>query len=127
MKSAAHRWLILIGIGLITLIIVLAHMLLPRPAAAHDRERPDLDDWYHGLHSDAGAWCCEGKEAIHLADIDWESKDGHYRVRVDGQWWDVPEGAVISAPNRDGRPLVWMNGGYQGLKGVRCFMPGSGA
>lgn len=124
MKSAAHRWLILIGIGLITMIIVLGHLLL-RSAAAHDIERPDLDDWYHGLHSDAGNWCCEGKEAIHLADIDWESKDGHYRVRVDGQWWDVPEGAVISKPNRDGRPLVWMNGGYGGFTGPRCFMPGS--
>lgn len=108
-------------VALIVFLMVLHH----RFAHAHDHERPELDDWYHGLHSAAGAWCCEGKEAIHLADIDWESKDGHYRVHVDGQWWDVPEGAVISAPNRDGRPLVWMNGGYQGHTGVRCFMAGS--
>lgn len=108
-------------------LIVLAMFLHHRPARAHDRERPDLDDWYHGLHSDAGAWCCEGKEANHLADVDWESKDGHYRVRVDGQWWDVPEGAVITKPNRDGRAMAWMNGGYQGHIGVRCFMAGSGA
>lgn len=38
---------------------------------------------------------------------------------------DVPTGAVINAPNRDGRAMAWMNGGYQGHIGVRCFMPGS--
>lgn len=121
-KSASHRALTVMIICLAALVIVLCHVLF---AHAHDRERPDLDDWYHGLHSDAGAWCCEGKEATHLADVDWESKDGHYRVRVDGTWWDVPEGAVISTPNKDGRAMVWMNGGYGGHNGVRCFMAGS--
>lgn len=107
-------------------LIVLAMAMFHRPARAHDRERPELDAWYRSLHADNGAtWCCDGSDAAHLADVDWESKDGHYRVRIDGMWWDVPEGAVITAPNRDGRTIVWMNGGYRGLTGVRCFMPGS--
>ncbi|HYM31819.1 MAG TPA: hypothetical protein VEU47_10990 [Candidatus Cybelea sp.] len=91
----------------------------------HDHEHPELDGWYHDLHAQNGAWCCEGNEATHLADTDWESKDGHYRVRIDGRWIDVPDGAVIAAPNRDGRTLVWpfyLNGERAG---VRCFMPGS--
>jgi len=95
------------------------------PAHAHDHERPELDSWYHGLHSKAQTWCCEGDEATHLADEDWESKDGHYRVRIDGAWVEVPDGAVIEAPNRDGRTLVWPYYLDGQRRGVRCFMPGS--
>jgi hypothetical protein len=34
-------------------------------------------------------------------------EDGHYRVRIQRQWWDVPEQAVIKEPNRAGRTMVW--------------------
>lgn len=110
-------WVIVLSILILAMFVV--------GARAHDRERPELDSWYRELHANDGAWCCDGADASHLADVDWESKDGHYRVRVDGQWWDVPDGAVISSPNRDGRAMVWMNGGYQAHTGARCFMPGS--
>lgn len=103
MKSSAHRWLILIGIGLLTLVAMLVCLLVPRPAAAHDRERPELDSWYRGLHASDGAWCCDGADANHLADVAWESKNGHYRFRLDDVWWDVPDGAVINA-SEQGRP-----------------------
>jgi len=59
-----------------------------------------------------------------VSDVDWESKDGHYRVRIDGDWYDVPEDAVITEPNRVGRTMVWPIRGYQGLS-IRCFIPGS--
>ncbi|HXE20380.1 MAG TPA: hypothetical protein VN629_12380, partial [Castellaniella sp.] len=73
-------------------------------ARAHDAARPELDSWYMGLQSVGGHPCCEGpgKDATHLSDVDWESKDGHYRVRIEGQWYDVPNDAVIEGPNRDG-------------------------
>ena len=52
-------------------------------------------------------------------------RDGHYRVRVDGGWVDVPDEAVISEPNRMGRTMVWpIRDGVGGLY-IRCFMPGS--
>ncbi len=35
-----------------------------------------------------------------VADPDWESKEGHYRVRLDNKWIDVPGEAVITEPNR---------------------------
>jgi len=28
-----------------------------------------------------------------VADPDWESKDGHYRVRLENNWIDVPDDA----------------------------------
>jgi len=46
-------------------------------------------------------------------------------VRIDGEWVDVPNDAVVDGPNRAGRTMVWpyyLNGA---LVGVRCFLPGS--
>jgi len=59
-----------------------------------------------------------------LADPDWESKDGHYRVRLGGKWIDVPDDALITEPNRAGRTMVWPMR-FDGQISIRCFMPGS--
>jgi hypothetical protein len=37
-----------------------------------------------------------------VSDVDWDTKDGHYRVRLEGEWIDVPEDALITEPNRAG-------------------------
>ena len=96
------------------------------PAFAHDHARPALDGWYQSLTSGKGP-CCDGPgvDAMHLSDVDWESKDGRYRVRIEGLWIDVPEEAVVSGPNRDGRTLVWPMKYLDGSIHVRCFMPGA--
>lgn len=52
-------------------------------------------------------------------------RQGHYRVRIDGEWVNVPDEAVITEPNRIGRTMVWpIRDGVGGLY-IRCFMPGS--
>jgi hypothetical protein len=92
-------------------------------ARAHDQERPELDGWYESLRSGKGP-CCDGSDAKRVDDADWESKDGHYRVRIDGEWVDVPKEAVVDGPNRAGRTIVWPY--YKdGHPKARCFMPGS--
>ena len=45
-------------------------------------------------------------------------------VSLTSEWYDVPDDAVITEPNRVGRTMVWPIHGYQGLS-IRCFMPGS--
>ena len=107
-----------IGLMVIGMIIILGGS-----AFAHDHDRPGLNDWFKGL-SAGGVPCCDGSDATRLNDVDWESKDGHYRVRIYGQWVDVPDTAVIKGPNLAGEAMVWpwyMNG----KPAVRCFMPGS--
>jgi hypothetical protein len=92
-------------------------------AEAHDYQHPELNGWYESLHSGKGP-CCDGTGAKRVDDADWESKDGHYRVRIDGEWVDVPNEAVVPEPNRSGRTMVWpyyLNGHPK----ARCFMPGS--
>jgi hypothetical protein len=92
---------------------------------AHDYEKPGLAPWFMSLHSKRGMPCCDGKDAVHLSDVDWQSHDGHYQVRLNGKWVDVPDDAVVDEPNRDGSTLVWPYYIDGDLVGVHCFMPGT--
>ncbi|GKQ52026.1 hypothetical protein BRSPCE3_28810 [Bradyrhizobium sp. Ce-3] len=94
-----------------------------RSGQAHDHDHPELNGWYESLHSGKGP-CCDGSDAQRVDDADWDTKDGHYRVRLEGEWVDVPDEAVVTGPNRAGRTMVWpyyLNGHPR----PRCFMPGS--
>jgi hypothetical protein len=90
----------------------------------HDPARPELNGWFMGLSSGKGP-CCDGSDAMRLDDVDWESRDGHYRVRLDGEWVDVPDSAVVDGPNRAGPTMVWPYRKDGKLDQVRCFLPGS--
>ena len=79
--------------------------------------------WFDSLRSGKGP-CCSDADGCAVCDVDWESRNGHYRVRIEGEWIDVPDEAVITEPNRVGRTMVWPIRGYLGLT-IRCFMPGS--
>ncbi|KJC62563.1 hypothetical protein UP10_01405 [Bradyrhizobium sp. LTSPM299] len=113
----------LLKLGLIVLVSVAAVQF----AQARDPDgryaNSPLKQWFDGLRSGKGP-CCSDADGSAVSDVDWESKDGHYRVRLDGQWIDVPEEAVITEPNRAGRTMVWPIRGYMGVT-IRCFMPGS--
>jgi len=82
-----------------------------------------LKPWFDSLRSHLGP-CCSDADGFAVSDPDWESHDGHYRVRLDGQWVDVPDEAVITEPNRAGRTMVWPVKTSFGIA-IRCFMPGS--
>src|SRR3977135_1188907 len=68
--------------------------------------------------------CCSMADGESVADPDWESKDGHYRVRLENNWIDVPDDALITEPNRAGRTMVWPMR-FNGEISIRCVMPGS--
>ena len=82
-----------------------------------------LKPWFDSLRSSLGP-CCSDADGVIVADPDWESKDGHYRVRLDGEWIMVPDEAVITEPNRAGRTMVWPVKDALGIS-IRCFLPGS--
>jgi len=95
-------------------------------ATAHDDGRyanSPLKPWFDSLRSGKGL-CCSDADGSVVSDVDWESKDGHYRVRLEGQWIDVPDDAVITVPNRAGRTMVWPVKDSAGIS-IRCFLPGS--
>ena len=84
--------------------IVLIFLLLCSPALAHDAGHPELDEWFNRLASGKGL-CCSFADGFAVSDVDWESKDGHYRVRLDGEWVDVPDEALIT--NRTAPAELW--------------------
>ncbi len=96
-------------------------------AYAHDDGRyanSPLKPWFESLHSKGGGPCCANTDGMRLADVDWDTKDGYYRVRIQGQWIDVPEDTVIKEPNRAGRTIVWPYY-INGKPYIRCFIPGT--
>jgi hypothetical protein len=82
-----------------------------------------LKPWFDSLKSGKGP-CCSVADGVAVLDPDWESRDGHFRVRVENEWIDVPDDAVITEPNLVGRTMVWPVKGSLGIS-IRCFMPGS--
>ena len=101
------------------------------PSWAHDDGRyakmdPSMHAWFDRLASGKGL-CCSFADGFSIADVDWDTKDGRFRVRVDGQWIDVPDTAVVTEPNRFGPAVVWPYRDTDGTTQIRCFLPGAGA
>ena len=108
------------------LLAILAAMLSLglEKAFSHDHGRPDLNFWFRGLQSKAKIYCCDGSDAKSLDDVDWDTKDDHYRVRIDGKWVDVPPEAVVDEPNKAGKAMVWPFTYPDGTMVIHCFIPG---
>lgn len=109
------------GLSLAILVSLLSGLVHARDDGRYSLS--PLKPWFDSLKSGKGP-CCSVADGLAIADPDWESKDGHYRVRIDNEWVDVPDDAVITEPNRAGRTMVWPLKGALGTT-VRCFMPGS--
>jgi len=124
---------------------LLALLLMTTPVFAHDHGRPELNNWFLGLHNKLGYSCCDGSEAKSIEDPDWEftpdagqictrpstlnpvqCQATHYRVRMEGKWVAVPDNRVVLDPNRYGQALVWPTYENGHATDIRCFMPGAG-
>jgi hypothetical protein len=111
-------------IGVAVLLLGLAsHHGHTRDRGQFGNGNPEMKAWFESLKSGKGP-CCSDADGTAISDADWQSGNGHYRVRIEGEWVDVPDEAVITEPNRVGRTMVWPIRGYLGLT-IRCFMPGS--
>ena len=122
-RRANRRRRFLRVVGTVVLMTVASHLVEARDRGQYANSNPELKAWFEGLKSGKGP-CCSDADGTALSDVDWESHGGHYRVRIDNEWIDVPEEAVITEPNRIGRTMVWPIRGYIGVT-IRCFMPGS--
>ncbi len=85
-----------------------------------------LKAWFDQLASGKGL-CCSFADGLTVEDVDWDTRNGHYRVRLDEQWIDVPDAAVVTEPNRFGPAVVWPYQDANGVTQIRCFLPGAGA
>lgn len=81
-----------------------------------------LKGWFDSLSSSKGP-CCSDADGLVVQYPDWESKSGHFRVKIEDVWYDVPDDAVLKQPNLFGKTMVWPIKGWGGLT-IRCFIPG---
>jgi hypothetical protein len=84
-----------------------------------------LKPWFDRLASGKGL-CCSFADAPTVQDVDCDTQDGRYGVRIYGQWIVVPDAAVVTEPNRFGPAVVWPYNDRYGNTQIRCFMPGAG-
>ncbi|HVA17273.1 MAG TPA: hypothetical protein VMV59_06125 [Candidatus Dormibacteraeota bacterium] len=101
------------------------------PAVARDDGRyanSPLKGWFDQLASGKGL-CCSFADGAQIDDVDWDTGGpaGAYRVRLHGEWIDVPVTAVVTEPNRFGPAVVWPYQDSDGVTQIRCFLPGAGA
>ena len=84
--------------------------------------------WWSSLASGKGL-CCSFADSTPIKDVDWDTGglNGGYRVRLNGEWIDVPETALVTEPNRYGSPVVWPYKATDDTTQIRCFLPGGGA
>ena len=130
------RWIPPIGF-----IAAIGLWLMPLPVMGRDDGRfanSPLKPWFDQLKSRNGP-CCSDADGYVVEDVDWEAKNGRYRVRVPKSpdskimvWVDVPDNSVITEPNKVRRTMVWPVY-FEGFTGdergpqilIRCFMLGS--
>jgi hypothetical protein len=107
----------------------LSLLFFPELALARDPDgkyaNSPLKRWFDSLASRRGP-CCSAADGQSLEDVDWDTKDGKYRVWLDGQWIEVPPDALVTVPNKFGLAVVWPYKDYEGRTQIRCFIPGAG-
>jgi hypothetical protein len=107
------------------------HLRLHRRASGDARRwpyaqmDPKLHAWFDHLASGKGL-CCSFADGVSIQDVNWDTQEGHYRVRLYGEWILVPDDAVVTEPNKFGLAVVWPYMDTDGQTRIRCFLPGSG-
>lgn len=97
---------------------------------------PELRRWFNGLQDNKGYGCCSTADGVLLKtdayDPEWTCGADKCRVKIMGQWYDVPDQALLTVPNRMGPAIVWWvydtlddeNGTSTGAVKIRCFLRG---
>jgi hypothetical protein len=98
------------------------------PAAGREGDghsKTPLHAWFDNLASGKGL-CCSFADGLSVEDVDWDTLDGRYRVKLHGEWIVVPDDAVVKEPNKFGPAVVWPYMDMNGATRIRCFIPGAG-
>jgi len=112
---------------LVVITLVLASFgTQARDNGQYTQVSPDIKRWVEGLTDEKGRGCCATADGFRPDEVEWDMSENAYRVMISGQWFTVPDGAVIKQAKRIGYALVWY---YfeNGALTIRCFLPGSGA
>ena len=131
--------LVIVGLAVVVLAFA-GHARARDVEGKYAQQDPKMKAWFDQLASGRGL-CCSFADGVSIQGVDWdtqcktegglggkdETRSCHYRVRLHGQWVDVPESTVVTEPNRFGPAVVWPYMDTDGATQIRCFLPGAGA
>jgi hypothetical protein len=113
----------------LVLLLAAAVILIRDPTGKWTRD--PLQPWFESLRNKVEQYCCAKADGRRLDEGEWDIKDNHYRVLLQGKWTVVPDDTLLLGPNRFGKAIVWLEspgepwGGNTSIP-ILCFMPGSG-
>jgi hypothetical protein len=55
-----------------------------------------LKAWFDQLANGRGL-CCSFADCIKVENVDWDTQDGRYRVRLNGEWIVMPDNTVVTS------------------------------
>jgi hypothetical protein len=91
---------------------------------------PEVKAWAGTLENKLKEGCCSSADGWKPEEVEYDMKGNKYRVKIDGEWYEVPSDAVVDVPNRFGFAVVWYYRSWlNGMKpsvSIRCFIPGAG-
>jgi hypothetical protein len=94
------------------------------PALARDDghyANSPLKEWFN-RHASGKTLCCSFADGYVVKDPEWKSSNGHYQVRIENEWVEVPDDAVITGAQQirpDDGVALWAKD-----LTIRCFLPG---
>jgi hypothetical protein len=90
---------------------------------------PATREWVQGLKDKAGQSCCDTADG-YPAEYEWDIAGNRYKVLIEGEWYVVPEEAIIRGLNKLGYATVWTWWSWEPdgrkIHHIRCFLPGPG-
>ena len=91
---------------------------------------PEMKAWANSLQNKLSEGCCSTADGWKPEAVEYDMRGNKYRVKIEGQWYDVPANAMIDLPNKFGFPVVWYyktwDNGIRPSISIRCFIPGAG-
>jgi hypothetical protein len=106
------------------IILILCLLFVTVPGAAHDHTQPGIKSWIKSLKNKQHVPCCDTADGYPPEAV-VDMGGNRYRVKIKGEWYDVPDHALLTEPNRLGYPVVWYVH-ENGRPLIVCFLPGAG-
>src|SRR5262252_1546647 len=107
-------------------VVVCTTVFAPKHLYARDDGRfanSPLKEWFDHLASRNGV-CCAFADGVSLQDVDWDTQDGHYRVRIQGEWIVVPARSHHLFGGDLGQCPLLAQSGQSGLNGAQVAPAG---
>jgi hypothetical protein len=110
--------------------------LTPEQKAQFAQLTPQQLQFIKTRRNKEGLYCCDDGDGYQpdRDDITWDIKSGKYRVKIRGDWLEVPDSAKLDDENIVERAIVWLVPSFANRGGVApsqypfnpiiCFLPG---